>query len=69
MMPLNDAVITTSKSDDNKFSVAVVWNSTDGVHVGITKPLTRDGWFVYAENAFQVWVFTGETLSLVHSNR
>jgi hypothetical protein len=62
----NHAVITTSKSDDNKFSVAVVWNSTDGVHVGITKPLTRDGWFVYAENAFQVWVFTGETLSLVH---
>jgi hypothetical protein len=62
----NHVVITTSESD-NKFYVAVVWNSTDGVHTGFTNSLTRDGWFIYGENASHVWVFTGETLSLLHN--
>ena len=63
---VNDAthpvVITITNSSTTKISVAVKWPSGDGV----TKPLTRDGWFIYAEDASRVWVFDGENLSLVH---
>lgn len=63
----NKVTITTSQGDDHRISVSVLWAQHGDLAVGgFTKPLTRDGWFIYAENGSRIWVFTGETLSLLH---
>jgi hypothetical protein len=63
----NQVTITTSQGDEHKISVSVLWTKHGDLAVGgFTKPLTRDGWFIYAEDDSRIWVFTGETLSLVH---
>jgi hypothetical protein len=63
---VNDAahpvVITITNSSTAQISVAIKWPSGEGA----TKPLIGDTWFVYAEDASRVWVFTGENLSLIH---
>lgn len=63
----NQVTITISQRDDHKISGSALWTPHGAVGGGgFTKPLTRDGWFIYAEDTSHIWVFTGETLSLVH---
>jgi hypothetical protein len=57
----NPVIVTITNSSTAKTSVSIKWPSGEGA----TKPLA-DGWFVYAEDASRVWVFTGEVLSLIH---
>ncbi|HXI71635.1 MAG TPA: hypothetical protein VNN22_14870 [Verrucomicrobiae bacterium] len=57
----NQVTITTSQSDSHKNSAFVVWRSGRRFDI----PLTCDGWFVYAEDARHIWVFTGEAIVLM----
>jgi len=56
--------VTVSTSTNQYPTVSIVWRSGD-VTTSNTKPMTKTGWFVFAEQPTRVWVFTGEILSLV----
>ena len=53
----NQVTITTSEGDDHKISVSALWTPHGALAGGgFTKPLTGDGWFIYAEDDSHIWV-------------
>jgi hypothetical protein len=54
------------KGTADKPSVSVAW-STGNTRSASTKPLPKEGWFVFVQDISHVWVFDGEALSLLHN--
>ena len=48
----------------DKPSVSVTWSEGD-TRTASTKPVLRDGWFVFVQDISHVWVFDGEALSVL----
>lgn len=55
----------TAKSVEKKNILTLSWRQ-GAMQDSNRMPLKQDGWFLFAEDISRVWVFDGETLSLVH---
>jgi hypothetical protein len=68
---IDQVIVEATEVEDKRSSVAVTWKPMSHgkkVVVSKTKPLAREGWFVFVEDTSRVWVFDGNELSLLHYN-
>ena len=58
------SVSAARKGDESQPSVTVTWKTGDATESSST-PMRQEGWFAFAEQLNRVWVFDGESLSLL----